>query len=235
MVNGNVWRGTMHVDGQSDNAWLRLNGSRGAGYLGRMSSSVLRIGLVLGACALLSRGGGAQGAVGVVRPGDRVALMARDTVDTVPVSAVGRVVLPLVGPIAIAGLPLREAEDSMTRALSRVLARPDLRVTMLRRVVVDGAVRRSSVLFLDETIGLSAAIALAGGLSEDADTRAIELWRDGRLVGRFDERQLATRSPPLDSGDQVRVARLPWAARNAFIVASLASNLISLIIFLVSR
>lgn len=195
----------------------------------------LRHGLALGAIIIVTQVTFAQPVMPVVRAGDRVALMVRDTVDTVPVTARGLVVLPFVGPLPIAGLPIRTAEDSIVRAMSRVLTRPDLRVEFLRRIVVDGAVRRSTVLFLDETVGMAAAIALAGGLSDEADARGIELWRDGSLVGRFDERTLVNRAPPLDSGDRILVARSPWVSRNAFLVASLASNLVSLVIFFVSR
>lgn len=213
----------------------RLNRGGLTGYVRPMRHRGLRLGLALGAMCIVTHVTSAQPVTGVVRPGDRVALLVRDTVDTVPVTALGRVVLPLVGPLPIAGLPIRVAEDSILRAMARVLTRPDLRVEILRRIVVDGAVRRSTILYLDETVGMAAAIALAGGLSDDADARGIELWRDGALVGRFDERTAVNRAPPLDSGDRILVARSPWVSRNAFLVASLASNLVSLVIFFVSR
>lgn len=195
------------------------------GWLG-----ILGVVAVVGASAAA-----AQTTAGVVRPGDRIALVARDTVDTLPVGADGRVVLPFVGPVAVVGLTPRAVEDSVVRSMARVLTRPDLRATVLRRVIVDGAVRNSGVLYLDETMGLAAALALTGGVSEEGNVRRIELWRDGLLVGRFATHQLASVAPSLASGDHVWVARSSWAARNAFVVASLASTLASLIIFLVSR
>jgi len=193
-------------------------------------SGVLLIPIVAGSVPVA-----AQSTVGAVRPGDRIALVARDTVDTLPIGADGRVVLPFVGPIAVAGLTPRAVEDSVLRSVARVLTRPDVRVTVLRRVIVDGAVRRSGVLYLDETMGLAAAIALTGGVAEEGNPHRIELWRDGRLLGHYATQQLATAPPPLSSGDHVWVARSSWVARNAFFVASLASTLASLIIFLVSR
>lgn len=193
------------------------------------------LGIVLVAVAAGSSAAAAQATAAVVRPGDRIALVARDTVDTLPIGADGRVVLPFVGPVAVVGLSPKAVEDSVVRSMARVLTRPDLRATVLRRVIVDGAVRNSGVLYLDETMGLAAAIALTGGVSEEGNVRRIELWRDGRLVGRFATQQLASVAPSLASGDHVWVARSSWAARNAFVVASLASTLASLIIFLVSR
>lgn len=81
-------------------------------------------------------------------------------------------------------------------------------------------------------MGLSEALALAGGVGPEGNPRRVELWRDGQLVDRVDARSGAALSQPLASGDIVLVPRSSWWARNPFIVVSLLSNAVSLIIAL---
>jgi protein involved in polysaccharide export with SLBB domain len=167
-----------------------------------------------------------------LRAGDRLVVVLADTADTVAVRADGSAVLPRLGSLALAGLDLGAAEDSVARAYRSVVARRDVRVTALRRVVVTGEVPRGDLFFVDATVGLAEALALAGGVGPEGNRKRVELWRDGALVGRFDARSGAALRAPLHSGDIVLVARANWWSRNPFVIVSLLSSAVSLIIAL---
>ena len=172
------------------------------------------------------------GAQGPLRAGDRFVVAVADTSDTLAIRADGKVVLPRFGPISVAGLTPAAAEDSVARAFSQVFSRRDIRVTALRRVVVTGEVPRGDIFFVDATVGLAEALALAGGVGPDGNPRRVEVWRDGSRVARVRSTSGAALRQPLESGDIVLVARSNWWLRNPFVIVSLLSSAVSLIIAL---
>lgn len=167
-----------------------------------------------------------------LKPGDRLVVVAADSADTVSIRLDGAAVLPRLGPVQIAGLAPAAAEDSVSRAYTAVLSRRDIRVTALRRIVVSGEVPRADIFYVDVTMGLSEALALAGGVGPEGNRRRVELWREGQRVARVDSRSGAALNQPLQSGDIVLVARTNWWARNPFVIVSLLSSAISLAIAL---
>lgn len=185
-------------------------------------------------CGLLAAEAAAQ-SNGRLRPGDRIVVAVRDTTDSATIRSDGTAVLPTIGTLALAGLTPRAAEDSAMRVFARFVSRPDLRVTALRRISVQGEVPNADIFYVDETMGLAEALALAGGVGLEGDRRRVELWRDGRRVGTYDSRSGAELRAPLESGDIIIVARASWVERNPFAVVSLVSTLTTLILFLVTR
>jgi len=167
-----------------------------------------------------------------LKPGDRVVVAVSDTTDTLGVRADGSVVLPRVGPVQLSGLTPAAAEDSVARAFARVFSRVDIRVMALRRVVVTGEVPRADLFYVDATVGLAEALALAGGVGPEGDRRRVELWRDGVRVARVDGTSGAALRQPIESGDIVLVARANWWVRNPFVIVSLLSSAVSLAIAL---
>jgi protein involved in polysaccharide export with SLBB domain len=176
----------------------------------------------------LGRPAAGQGA-DVLRPGDRLTVTLRDTVHTVTIRTDGRAVLPVIGPLAVAGLGPTAAEDSVTRAYAAFSRRVDLQVTALRRVTVQGSVQRADVFYVDATIGLAEALALAGGITEDGHRGKVDLFRAGALLGRYDSRTPATLDVPLRSGDLILVRQRSWWARNPAILVSLATSLVTIV------
>jgi protein involved in polysaccharide export with SLBB domain len=177
----------------------------------------------------------AQGPAAGLRPGDRMVVTVRDTVDSIPLAGDGRAVLPMLGPVHLAGLAPAVAEDSVRRAYANMVRRPDVRVTALRRIVVEGEVTRANVLYVDETVRLAEALALAGGVGPEGDRRRIDIWRDGQRLARVDGRSGEALRLPLHSGDQVLVGRASWVSRNGFVVASLVSTFASIVLVLATR
>lgn len=166
-----------------------------------------------------------------LRPGDRISVTLRnsDSTATATIRLDGRVVLPVVGPLAVAGLEPAAAEDSVTRAFAAFIRSNDVRVMALRRIVVQGAVRRADVLYLDATMGLAEALGMAGGVSEDGHFGKIDLFRDGALVGRYDGRTPSTLAVPLHSGDLILVRERSWWARNPSVLISLFASLVTVV------
>lgn len=164
-----------------------------------------------------------------LRPGDRIAVYLRDSLATATLRLDGRVVLPVVGPLALAGLAPAAAEDSVTRAFAAFIRTNDVRVTALRRIVVQGAVRRADVFYVDATVGLAEVLGLAGGVSEEGHFGKIDLFRDGQRVGRFDSRTPATLAVPLQSGDLVLVGERSWWSRNPSVLVSLVASLVTVV------
>lgn len=183
--------------------------------------------LLLAAAALRPVDAAAQ-ATGL-RPGDRISVTRRDSADTATVRMDGRVVLPVVGAIAVAGLEPAAAEDSIARAFAAYVRSNDVRVVALRRIVVQGAVRRADVFYVDATTGLAEALGLAGGVSEVGHFGKIDLFRDGQRVGRFDSRTPATLAVPLQSGDLVLVGERSWWARNPSVLMSIFASLVTIV------
>lgn len=167
-----------------------------------------------------------------LKPGDRMLVALADTVDTLPLRPDGHVILPRLGAVSLVGLGPTAAEDSVARAYTRIFARRDLRITALRRVVVTGEVPRGDLFFVDATVGLAEALALAGGVGPEGNRRRVEVWREGVRVARVRATSGAALRAPLESGDIILVARTNWWARNPFVIVSLLSSAVSLIIAL---
>jgi protein involved in polysaccharide export with SLBB domain len=172
---------------------------------------------------------GAQAAAGALRPGDRIIVSRRDTVEQASIRPDGRVVLPLVGALSLAGLTPSAAEDSVTRALAAFSRRPDLRVVALRRIIVQGAVRRPDLYFAESTVGLAEALGMAGGVAEDGHRGKVDLYRDGQRIGRYDSRTPSTLQVALHSGDLIVVGERSWWSRNPGVVVSALASIVTVV------
>ena len=167
-----------------------------------------------------------------LRAGDRIAITLNDSTAWVTLRNNGDVVLPLIGALSIAGLAPVAAEDSIIRAYAAFTRRPDVRVEALRRITVQGAVRRAEVLYVDATVGLAEALALAGGVSETGHFGKVDLFRDGQQMGRYDARTPATLNVPIQSGDLILVRERSWWARNPSAVVSIITSLVTIAVVL---
>jgi polysaccharide export outer membrane protein len=169
-----------------------------------------------------------------VGPGDRIMLKVwREPLwsdSLLLVSADGDIVLPRIGRFHAAGIVPTALRDTIERRLATYLRDPSVDVVVMRRVAVLGAVRKPDVYYLDPTTSLRDVLARAGGLTDDADANRVEVVRDGvrSRLGKFDD--VAERSAPVRSGDEVYVRRRPWLARNA--VATISSVAVAVSVLL---
>lgn len=110
----------------------------------------------------------------------------------------GQVLLPEVGGIMLAGLPLREAEMKVRKSLERVYRDLDrLSVTLKERkllVTVLGYVKTPGPVEIPGEATIQMAIAAAGGLNQGAQLDRLQLRRKGKET-TFDYKKY------LDSGD----------------------------------
>lgn len=83
-----------------------------------------------------------------------------------------RVILPRVGLISLAGLPVASIPDSVRSAIRALLMSRSIEVVPLRRIGVVGEVREPGVYYVDLTTRLSDVISLAGGVGDRCLTTA---------------------------------------------------------------
>lgn len=148
----------------------------------------------------------------------------------------GRVLLPLVGLIDVAGREFDAVRRDVEAAYGHELHDREIRLTPLMRVAVLGEARQPGLYQIDPTMTLSDVVARAGGFGPEASRNRIELVRDGAVVAVIGESSLHGFAQPLVSGDQVVVGRQSWAQRNSgALIGSTASLFVALVTGLILR
>lgn len=164
-----------------------------------------------------------------VRPGDQVVLEIWNEEamsDTFAVAERGELILPKLGAMSVQGRGVGELQDSVRSAYSRYLRNPSVRITVLRRIGVSGAVREPGVFLVDLTNTLPDVITRAGGLVESANPNNIVIQRgEERLRFRADDRRIFV-GAELRSGDQIFVGHRNFIQRNPLAVITTAIPLL---------
>jgi polysaccharide export outer membrane protein len=98
------------------------------------------------------------------------------------VDLTGQVSLPLIGNVLAADLTTAQLDDSLTRKLGeKYLENPDVSVgiksSSRRNITVDGAVNRAGAFPVNGPTTLMQVVALAGGMSPDANARRVAIFR----------------------------------------------------------
>ena len=136
---------------------------------------------------------------------------------TVSVDGDGRFAFPLVGQLQASGKTPGELAGEIEQALrgANYVRNPDVTVTILeapgRTVAVDGQVKRAGEFPVLPNATLMRAVALAGGVSEDARIEDVVLFRtigDKHYVGLYNLgaiRRGGYPDPQIFSGDVVVV------------------------------
>jgi polysaccharide export outer membrane protein len=187
---------------------------------------------------LAAASSGAQGsAADPVYPGDRVTvrLFERGADYAVLVDERRQLDLPIVGSINVAGLTAAAVRDSVANRYLTIVRPGGVAVRVERRITVLGDVRRPDVYYIDETVRLRDAIALAGGVSEAGRPNNVRLLRDGEAREILEWRLSPEGATPLRSGDQLVVPREYWFKRNAIPLLSVIGVIGSVIITIVAR
>lgn len=167
-----------------------------------------------------------------VRPGDRIDLQFRrdrELNSSINVNERGEAVFPKLGVVDLEGVTIAGLQDTLRRRYSEYLRAPELEITVLRRVVVNGEVKLPNVYMLDVTSGVRDAIARAGGLLETSNKNKVYIVRDNKKVRARNWETSQGPEMDLQSGDQVVVARKSWLTLNALPVISTSVIVIGLI------
>jgi protein involved in polysaccharide export with SLBB domain len=150
----------------------------------------------------------------------------------------GTVVFHKLGPYDVRGLDAEELRETLVREYSRYLvdAERRIRLEVMRKVQISGAVRNPSIYTLHPTMSLSDALAMAGGALADGRADRMELRRDGELIRLLltDDRTPLADSP-IRSGDQLHVPQRSAASRNLGIIASVLTSIFVVTISVLAR
>jgi polysaccharide export outer membrane protein len=169
--------------------------------------------------ALLQRAGFSSGATnGSYRIGpldvlDITVFQVPELTKSVQVGDNGIINLPLIGEINVGGKTPNEVERDLTAKLgAKYLQNPQVSVYVKeynsQNVTVSGAVNKPGVYAIKGKTSLMQAIAMAGDLNPNSDSRILILRRsDGkRMAGRFDLSAIQdgrADDPTLQAGDQI--------------------------------
>lgn len=151
-------------------------------------------------------------------PGDEIEVAtptAPENTRTVKVGPDGRIAMPMVGQVMAADRSLRELEQTLGGAYSRILVRPVVEVSLKTagpmRVWVDGEVRTPGVYEMTGDMEALQAVIQAGGVLPSAKLQNVALIRRGRgnvrMLRVLDLRQRRGDAIPLRRGDILFVPR----------------------------
>ena len=158
-----------------------------------------------------------------------------DLSDTVQVENDGLAVFPKLGSIRVTGIRPDSLERLLVREYSRYLQNPSIRVTVLRRITIYGAVMRPGTYPVDLTMTITDALALAGGATSEGKSDKVELRR-GSVSRTIDLSGQTERVGDLSlrSGDQLVVPQRSWISRNPGLIVATIGTLSS-IVYLLAR
>lgn len=141
----------------------------------------------------------------------------------------GQGVFPVVGPVPVGGLTVRDASQRLTEAYAGVLRNPQVQISVATygasQIYVGGEVKTPGVVQVRGEMNTAQAIFAAGGFAETAGTGKVVVLRrvaDGRLASRIvDAKALLNTDPRQDfllhPGDLVFVPRSAIAEVNLFV------------------
>jgi len=168
-----------------------------------------------------------------LRPGDRIELQFRrdrELNSSIIVDERGEAVFPKLGVLDVGDVTIAGLQDTLRTRYAEYLRHPELEVSVLRRVVVNGEVRAPNVYMLDvASSGVRDAIARAGGLLETSNRKKVYVVRDGERVHVKNWENSRGPETDLQSGDQIIVGRKNWLTLNALPVISTSVIVIGLI------
>jgi len=157
-------------------------------------------------------------------PGDFIVIKIwrePDLSDTVTVDNGGVAVFPKLGQVQVTGIGPDSLERLLVSQYARYLQNPSIRVTVLRRITIWGAVVKPGTYPVDLTMTITDALALAGGAASNGKTNEVELRRGShRTVLDLSRNIQQVRDISLHSGDQLFVPERSWASRNAGLIVA---------------
>jgi protein involved in polysaccharide export with SLBB domain len=194
--------------------------------------------LVIGADAQQTSAAGPDGspiraaAAEALAPGDAIQLALwrePDLSGEYPVDETGLVVLPLLGTRHVTSISMPELKQRLLQEYAQQLRNQEVRIILLRRVRVLGAVKNPGLYRVDPTMTLGDAVALAGGATNDGKLKDIRILRNGaELRSNLDSRAQLT--DYVRSGDQIVVPDRGWLARNAHVVFAAALSAAAVVV-----
>ena len=173
-----------------------------------------------------------------IRPGDVVRLTVmrdKDLSGDFPVNQFGTVVLPLVGEYDVSQENHRTLREKVIKDLQEIRYAKDIEVVVLRRVRVVGEVNEPGIFFLDPTMTIADAVAMAKGRTQFAQEGDVVLRRGAEVIDADLRLDVRVGESPIQSDDEILVPRRGWLDRNAAAVIGGASALVGLMVTLLAN
>lgn len=154
----------------------------------------------------------------IVGLGDEIQLTLWGSVDAdlrLTVDRSGRIVIPRVGPVVVAGVRHADLNDLLTRRVGQVFKNFQLSATLGRlrsiRYYVTGFVAKPGAYSVSSLATVMTGLVQSGGPSAAGSLRNIELRRNGQVIARFDLYDLLVRGDkkgdvPLQADDVLHVS-----------------------------
>ncbi len=188
--------------------------------------------------AASSQADSTQRSVGGLGPGDYILLRIwrePDLSDTIQVDNGGVAVFPKLGAIPVTGIGSDSLERMLVQGYSQYLQNPSIRVTILRRITISGAVARPGTYPVDLTMGINDALALAGGPNAEGSDK-VQLRRGNTLTTvDLSGKSGQVGDLSLRSGDELVVPRRSWISRNPGLIVASIGTLTSILYLLARR
>lgn len=202
-------------------------------YLALAMVGVLQLATLETVAAQAAPTGAGATSMPALQPGDIIRLQIwrePDLSGEFPVDPNGIVTFPKLGPMDVRTESAESLRSKLVAGYQEYLRNPSIEVTLLRRVIILGAVRNPGLYPVDPTLTIADAVALAGGATPEGNRREIELLRAGQQIGVKLNDAVRIADLPLRSGDQIFVPERSWMARNTGLIATLISAATSLVI-----
>lgn len=167
-----------------------------------------------------------------LQPGDVVRLRIwreKDLSGDFPVNERGEAVLPMLGPVAVAGVDPDTLRTRLLTEYGKYLQNPTVDIVLMRRVRILGAVEKPGLYPVDGTMTVADALALAGGSKETGRTDAVEIVRSGKRLQTRVGSDTKLADTQIESGDEIFVPDRKWVSRNPAVVPTLISGAVSLL------
>ena len=168
-------------------------------------------------------------AIEVLRPGDIIKLSVwreQSITGEYVVDERGRVSLPFLGEIEVAGVRRDVVRERIRKALAASIQDLSLQLFFLRRVAVVGAVRTPGLYPADATMTVGDLVSLAGGSTLLRDRWRVKWLRDGRVLDTDVRPARLLADLDLQPGDQLMVPESSWLSRNAGTLAGPVTSLV---------
>jgi polysaccharide export outer membrane protein len=194
---------------------------------------MLVVWLLAGAGAL-----SAQAALAPIQPGDvvRVRIWREpDLSGEFPVDESGTVVLPRLGSLRVSGESAQAFRTRVVSAYEVFLSHSSVEVTVLRRLLVLGAVRNPGLYQVDPTMTVEDGLALAGGVTPDGNPNHMTLIRHGERQPVRVTMRTQFNGTSIRSGDQLYIPERSWASRNPGVIVGVLSVATTTAVLLLRR
>ena len=145
------------------------------------------------------------------------------------------VTLPLIGELDVRGETELSLRERVRLLMQKELLNPSIQVLLLKRVRVLGAVIEPGIHYVDATMSVADALALAGGRTPSARAGAVTLRRGGELieVDVFLDARLSALA--VQTGDELLVPEKSWLERNLGAVVTGLSATAGIIFAILAR